>query len=147
MIFCRNFFLDIETFAPSSYDITHNLAVVAKYSITAAFQVGWNFKYATGRPYTPFVGARYDSRFQIYEPLSASTNSARYPDYRRMDVRLTYLTQLFDRYFTVVFVETLNAFNTNNIFGYTYSEDYSERREIKSYFGRRMVVFGVQVTM
>jgi len=35
----------------------------------------------------------------------------------------------------------------NNLFGYTYSRDYSEREEIQSYFGRRTVVFGVAVNL
>jgi hypothetical protein len=58
-----------------------------------------------------------------------------------------YFRQLFGRYFTVFYFEAINVLDINNLFGYTYSRDYSERDEIQSYFGRRTVVVRVAVNL
>ncbi|MBI3577781.1 MAG: TonB-dependent receptor, partial [Ignavibacteriales bacterium] len=49
--------MDFEEFAPSSYDITHNVTVVLTYTITPTWLIGVNYKFATGRPYTPAIGS------------------------------------------------------------------------------------------
>ncbi len=133
--------------APSPYDITNNFTLIAKYSITDAWQVGVDFKYATGMPYTPITGATYVSDLKVYQPVYGLSYSARYPDYRRLDIRLTHLTRLFDKFFTVVYVEGLNILNIHNIFSYTYSPDYSTKTGVESFFGRRTIVVGIQTSM
>ncbi len=143
----KRMWMDDVNLTPSDYDITHNVSIVLKYNFSKAFQLGLNYKYATGKPYTPVIGANYDSTLHVYEPIFGLKNSMRYKDYQRMDIRLTYLTRLFERHFTVVFVEVLNVLNYKNIFGYTYSSDYSKQKEVISFFGRRMLVFGVQVIL
>jgi hypothetical protein len=137
--------MDFDELTSSSFDITHNFTLIAKYNITPAFQVGVNYKYATGRPFTPVINSNYISNLDIFEPVYGNDNSERYPTYQRLDIRLTYLTQLFDNYFTVFYVEGLNILNINNIFGYSYNRDYSQRYRVDSYFGRRTIVFGFQV--
>ncbi len=133
--------------APSPYDITNNFTLIAKYSITDAWQVGVDFKYATGMPYTPVTGATCVSDLKVYQPVYGPSYSARYPDYRRLDIRLTHLTRLFDKFFTVVYVEGLNILNIHNIFSYTYSPDYSTKTGVESFFGRRTIVVGIQTSM
>ena len=134
--------LDYDDFTSSSFDITHNFTLVAKYNLSTKFQIGLNAKFATGRPYTQVLSSVYNPLQKIYEPNYGGTNADRFPDYKRVDLRLTYFDQLFDRFPVVVYVEGLNILNLTNIFGYSYSPDYTERKEIKSYFGRRMVVVG-----
>lgn len=139
--------MDFEELSPSSFDITHNLTVIAKYNITQSFQIGLNYKYATGRPFTPVVNANYIPELGIYEPNYGKDNSDRHPTYQRLDIRFTYLSQLFNNYFTVFYVEALNILDINNIFGYSYNRDYSRRSKVDSYFGRRTIVFGLQITI
>ncbi len=43
--------------APSSFDITHNLTVVGKIQLIQLLSLGLTFRYATGVPVTPVVGA------------------------------------------------------------------------------------------
>jgi hypothetical protein len=137
--------MDFEKLSSSSFDITHNLTIIAKYNITSAFQVGVNYKYATGKPFTPVKNSNFIPDLDIFEPVYGNDNSDRYPTYQRLDIRLTYLTQLFDNYFTVLYVEGLNILDIKNIFGYSYNSDYSKRFRVDSYFGRRTIVFGFQV--
>ncbi len=136
---------DYDNKTSSDFDITHNISLVARYGLTENIQIGLTAKYATGRPFTPAVGSYYRSDINIYEPVYAQTNSSRFSDYKRIDLRLTYLNTFFEKYFFVGYVEGINIFDFNNIFGYSYSPDYGERNEIQSYFGQRMIVFGFSV--
>lgn len=139
--------MGFEDYSSGDYDITHNFTLVAKYNLSQSFQIGINYKYATGRPYTPPVSSHYIEEAGIYEPVYGKDNSARFPDYQRLDLRLTYLTQLFNKYFAVFYVEGLNILDLNNIHGYYYSADYSKQYEVRSTFGQRMIVFGTQATI
>lgn len=78
----------------------------------------------------------------IYEPIYGSTNSNRFPDYKRIDFRITYFNMIYKKYSFVCYMEGINIFNFKNIFGYSYSYDYSLKKEIASYFGKRMLIFG-----
>ena len=138
--------LDYQTLLPSDFDITNNLAVVLKYNISQNLEVGINYKYATGKPFSPVIGSLFQNDQHVYEPLYGVKNSSRLPDYQRLDLRLTYLTNLFGNNFTVFYVEALNVLNISNIFGYSYNYNYAQKSDVKSYFGRRMIVFGTQIT-
>jgi outer membrane receptor for ferrienterochelin and colicin len=139
--------MDFEELSSSTFDITHNFTLIAKYNITPSLQVGVNYKYATGKPFTPVVSANYIPDIDIYEPDYGEDNSDRHPTYQRLDIRFTYLSQLFNSYFTVLYVEALNILDINNIFGYSYNKDYSIKSRVDRYFGRRTVVFGFQITI
>jgi len=143
----KRLWMDYSELANSSFDITHNFTIVAKYNISSFLQVGLNAKYATGRPYTPVQSSIYHKEQSIFEPVYAATNSNRFPDYKRVDIRLTYFGQFYNGFPLVAYIEALNILNIQNIFGYSYSPDYSERKTIKSYFGSRMIVIGCSLTL
>ncbi len=138
--------LESKALTSSDFDITHNFSLVAKYNISAMWQIGISFKYATGKPFTPVVSSVYRKEQNIFEPVYGANNSERYPDYRRLDFRITHLNQLFGKYFAVFYIEALNILNFNNLFGYSYNENYTQRKIIKSYFGRRTIVLGTNVS-
>ena len=135
-----------EGMAPSPYEITNGFTFIAKYNITEAWQVGLDFKYATGMPYTPVVASLYMPELKVYQPIDGPSFSQRYPDYRRIDLRLTHMARLFGKYFTVLYLEGLNILDIHNIFGYAYSPDYSTKTGVESFFGRRTVVVGMQLS-
>lgn len=141
----KRLWMDYDSYTSSTYDITHNFTLVAKYNLSEHFQLGLTAKYATGRPHTPVASSILRSDYNIYEPVYSPTNSSRFPDYKRVDLRLTYFGQVFEKYSLIVFVEGINILDFTNIFGYSYSPDYSDKKEIKSYFGRRMIVVGFTV--
>jgi hypothetical protein len=139
--------MDFEELSSSDYDITHNLTIVAKYDLLPNLQIGSNFKYATGKPFTPVVNSVYLPDSDVYEPIYGIDNSERYPDYVRLDLRVTLLHTLFDKWFSVFYVEALNILDVKNIFDYSYNFDYSERKDVRSYFGSRMLVFGAVINL
>ena len=93
----------------SDFDITNNLAVVLNYRLAAMWSVGVNYKYATGRPFTPVVDSQLNPLSGIYEPIYGEDNSERYPDYHRLDFRVTHLNQLFKKFFTVFYIAFLRV--------------------------------------
>jgi vitamin B12 transporter len=141
----KRFWMDYEEFSNSDYNITHNITIVAKYRLTDSWMVGINAKFATGRPYTPVVGSIYHEDTKVYEPVYGSDNSEKYQPYKRVDLRLLYIYRLFDKYSGIIYMEGLNILNFRNLFGYAYSADYTSKKEIESYFGRRMLVVGASI--
>jgi hypothetical protein len=138
--------LEFENLSKSDFDITHNLAIVMNYRLSAMWRVGINYKFATGRPFTPVVTSEINSSSGIYQPKYGIDNSERFPNYHRLDFRITHLNQIFKMFYTVFYIEALNILDITNLFGYSYSPDYSERYRIKSYFGRRTIVLGTQIS-
>lgn len=142
----KRFWMDYTKYAPSDYDITHSFTIVSKYDFGSLFELGVNYKYSTGKPYRPVIGANYLSSYDVYEPVYGAQNSERYPDYHRLDVRLSRYEQFFDGNFTVIYCEMMNILDIRNIFGYSYNSDYTKREKVNSYFGRRTIVLGVEMT-
>ncbi len=139
--------MDFQSLAPSNYDVTHNLTLIINYQLTQSWDIGTSARFATGTPFTPVVSSIYHKDLDVYEPVYGAVNSDRLQTYQRVDLRITHLTQLFDKYFTVVYLEGLNILNLENIFDYTYSRDYSDRRTIPSYFGKRTIVVGGMINL
>lgn len=139
--------MDFEELTSSSYDITHNFTLVTKYNLTNYIQLGINYKFATGKPYTPIAGGKPNTSLTAYEPIYNLDNSKRYPNYNRLDFRVSYLTTLFDIVFSAFYVEAINILDIKNIFDYSYSYDYSQKKEVTSYFGSRTIVIGVQMKL
>lgn len=73
---------------PAKHDRTHNLAATASYSPAERWLFSAVFVYATGRTYTPPVGIYLigENMIQKY----GDHNSARMPDYHRLDLSATY---------------------------------------------------------
>jgi hypothetical protein len=141
----KRFWMDFDHYTYSSFDVPNNLSIITKYNLNVNFQLGLNIKYATGKPYTPVISSEYSNQLDIYVPNYSFTNSGRFPDYKRIDLRITYFGQMFTGNSLIVYMEGLNIFNFENIFGYSYTPDYSKQEKIESYFGRRMLVFGLNI--
>jgi hypothetical protein len=143
---------DVLDEVPSPYGVRHSLTLVGAAQLPGAWQVGGRLGYATGRPYTPVVGANYDARRDLWRPVEGPENSALMPDYLRWDLRVTRLFTLPaglglpESGLSVLYVEALNLLGTPNVLEYVYSQDYSAREEVLSYFSRRMLVAGFALT-
>ncbi len=67
--------------APSPFDITHNLTVVAKMRILRTLSAGLTLRYASGRPITPIVGAVPVAGKGYYLAVNNLLNRANVLDY------------------------------------------------------------------
>ena len=71
------------------YDQTHVATVVGSYDLGAGFEFGARFRYATGFPRTPVIGAFVSTRRDLYEPVFGPQNSIRIPAFVQLDARLS----------------------------------------------------------
>jgi hypothetical protein len=128
---------------PSEYDATHTATAVAKIAVGAAWEVGVTTRYGSGRPFTPIVGAAPRTESRPIAPRYGPVHSQRYPDYFRVDTRITRLIPMRGG-LIVGYLEALNVLDRANVVGYTYDATYRERRPIDSFFGDRTLVFGAE---
>jgi hypothetical protein len=96
---------------------------------------------ATGRPYTPIVGATPEPGTGRLRPRYGPANSARLPDFRRLDLSASWYRPLSPAWRSVVFVSVNNLLDRSNLQGYTWTPDYAERVPVRSIFNRS-VYFG-----
>ncbi|HMW34000.1 MAG TPA: hypothetical protein PKA52_11475, partial [bacterium] len=63
------------------------------------------------------------------------------------DARLSKFFILGPQKHVVLYVEALNLLGIRNILDYSYSEDFSERHSVPSYFSNRTVVMGFSLSL
>ena len=136
--------LEDRATVPSRTDVTHGLTAVGKLAIGQTWELGTTARFATGRPYTPVLGA--DDSMNPASPtlIYGATHAERMPSYRRLDMRLTRIAMLGDRP-VVSFLELLNVLDRPNVMDYTWSADGRERRPIHSFFAHRVAMLGIEV--
>jgi hypothetical protein len=71
------------------FDQTHVATIVGSYDLGAGFEFGARFRYATGFPRTPVVGAFIGTRRDLYEPEFGAQNSIRIPAFVQLDARVS----------------------------------------------------------
>lgn len=109
---------------PGSFDQRHNLVLVASYALPRNFRIGGRFRLVSGAPYTPIVGSvALDTGF---DPLLGGTNSARFPAFHQLDLRLD-KSWVLRRSVVLVYVDVQNVYNHRNVEAYVYSYDYREQ--------------------
>jgi len=122
------------------FEIPHTFQMALRRALPNNVTVTGSLRLASGKPYTPVVDARPSG--SGYVPVYGSLNSERSPRYQRVDVALSHIRMLGESSAAVLFVGVTNALGRRNIFGYTYSPDFTTRRPQRSSFGRS-VYFGV----
>jgi hypothetical protein len=66
------------------------LTLVGKVGLIQFLSAGLTFRYATGRPVTPIIGAIRNEPFDFYEPIEGLVNAERLPPCQRLDGSLSY---------------------------------------------------------
>jgi TonB family protein len=110
-------------------DQTHVLTVVASYEPGLGFEFGARFRYASGFPRTPVLGAFYDARRDLYEPYFGPQNSIRVPEFVALDLRAAKRFD-FGRVKGEVYLDVQNVTNTRNAEDIVYSYDYKKQSTI-----------------
>jgi TonB family protein len=124
------------------YDQTHVLGVVASYEYRG-WVGGVRFRYTSGMPRTPVIGAFYDARGDQYQPVFGAQNSIRIPDFVQLDVRLE-KTITFKRGVQLnIFADIQNITNRSNpeeiVYNYNFTRrDYITGLPILSVVGTRL---------
>ena len=89
------------------------------------WEFNWKFTYQSGQAYTPILGYYLenipDSPETIWRSIPGGRNSARYPDYHRLDIGLTKDFKIGKNVKAKFFMQVINAYNRKNIFRYLYT--------------------------
>jgi tetratricopeptide (TPR) repeat protein len=125
----------------SDYDVTHSLTTVGRVNF-GPWQIGLTGRYATGRPYTPILGAQAGEG--PLEPLYGAPNAARLPAYFRLDGRVTRFFRLGSGYL-VAYVEMLNLTDRGNASAVVYDANWENPRSVDSFFADRTFVAGFEL--
>jgi hypothetical protein len=111
------------------FDQTHILTLIASYKFGRGYQIGVRFRYVTGNPYTPIVGAYYDSVDDRYVPIQAPVYSGRLDSFNQLDIR-------FDKKWTFrlwsysMYLDLQNVYYATNEEGVTYNFNYTQQKPI-----------------
>lgn len=101
---------------PANYDKTHDISVVATYTLNDRWDVSANFAFQTGRPMSP-PGSR--GTFEgISYPVTLLRNNQRIPNYHRLDVAANYhfKKKLKDRFEQSLNIGIYNVYARKNAY-------------------------------
>lgn len=113
-----------------SYDQPWTVNLVSSYQLNADWTLGFNWKYSSGQLYTPVISATpHATLADVYDPKYAKLNSARLPDYHKLDIRLD-RHYIYNQWEMDLYIEILNAYNRKNVTDYEYSPDYQEKEAV-----------------
>lgn len=139
-----NRYRDGVTF-PFNFDQRHTINLVANYRATSWLELGANFQFGSGFPYTPPLGfgpvvvATTDAGgvtkpriatnvfgetlFSIDRGGVENINSARLPAYHRLDVRGTFYADWWDLKWSL-YLDIINVYNHKNVLSRSYTVDH-----------------------
>jgi hypothetical protein len=83
---------------------------------------------------------------EYYVPIEGAVGSERLPDFRRLDAQLSWYQPFGRQNALVLYLAASNLTNRENVLGYEYNEDYSERREQTTDY-RRFLYFGFSLNV
>jgi outer membrane receptor for ferrienterochelin and colicin len=111
-------------------DQTHNVSLVGSYELGAGITFGARFRYVTGNPQTPVVGAVYAAEFDQYRPVYGSMGSgSRRPAFHQLDVRVDKRWEL-GPVALVTYLEVFNVYNAQNEEATSYNYDFSKSEAV-----------------
>ncbi len=116
---------------PYEYDEPNVLTAVGSYKLNPGWDMGFKVLYTTGHPWTPVASplqtpVTVNGQPQtIYTAEYAPTDSARLPDYFRVDFSTSFKT-VYDTWEWKVYLDIVNLFHNQNVLGYQYNSSYTQ---------------------
>ena len=124
------------------FDQTHVFGILASYDLGHGWEVGARFRYTSGMPRTPVVGAFLDNNSGLYEPIFGAHNSIRIPSFYQLDARVERAI-VMRRVKVSLFLDLQNLTNRKNPEELIYNYDFSRRSTISGL--PTLAVFGVRM--
>ena len=126
--------------APAPADVTHALTGIAERAFAGGWRTAVAWRSATGRPFTPVARATPDADGAGWTPVWGAPMSARFPDFRRLDLSLSRVRPFGARTQGVFYLALTNALDRRNVQAWRYSADWAERTPVRSIFNRAVYV-------
>lgn len=111
------------------FDQPHNLVTVASYRLPRGWRIGGRFRVASGNPYRPVVGvAELDEQYTAptSTPIFGPPNSARFPTFHQLDVRVD-KQWVLSRATITGYLDVQNVYNRQNVEAWIYQPDFRGR--------------------
>ncbi len=102
------------------YDRPHIVNLLGGIELGEGWQIGAKFQYASGNPYTPVTGVV--KKGSIYYLVDGATNTARYPDYHKLDIRVD-KQFILEGWSITAYLDLWNVYARENIMSYNYKAD------------------------
>lgn len=112
------------------WDQTHILTALGNVELGRGYSLGARFRYVTGSPYTPYVGAVLDLDAGAYAPVGGRSYSERLPSFQQLDLRFDKSWQLGPTKL-IAYFELRNSYNRKNAEQLAYNFDYSETKPVR----------------
>ena len=117
---------------PTPFDEPHVMNAVASWKPGGGWELGLRYQLASGRPYTPVVGATYDADAGAYVPVHGATDSARLPTFSQLDARVE-KDWTFNRWSFGVYLDVINVLDETNVEAIQYDYRYRYSAPISSF--------------
>ncbi|HEX4451973.1 MAG TPA: TonB family protein [Kofleriaceae bacterium] len=121
-----------DTWHATAFDEPHVMNAIASWKPGGGWEVGLRYQLASGRPYTPVVGATYDADAGAYVPVHGDTNSVRLPLFSQLDARVE-KDWLFNRWSFGVYLDIINVLDQTNVEAVQYDYRYRDSAPITSF--------------
>jgi TonB family protein len=112
-----------DAWRPFQFDQTHILTMIASRILPRGFQLGGRFRYVTGSPNTPILGAFYDATSDRYTPIQGAIYGSRLPAFVQLDLRVD-KTFTFDKWRFAAYLDLQNVFDSKNPEALSYNFNY-----------------------
>ncbi|MGK0248731.1 MAG: outer membrane receptor protein involved in Fe transport [Oleispira sp.] len=129
------------------YDQPWIVNLVSSHELNKDWTIGFKWRYQSGQLITPIIGTSPSTNpnfTELVDPIYGRLNSQRLADSHKLDVRLDrnypYKTWNMDLY-----VEALNLYNQDNVTGYDYNADYTEKEDITGL--PTIISFGIKANL
>jgi hypothetical protein len=112
------------------FDQPHNLVALLSYRLPRGWRLGGRFRVTSGNPYRPLVGViEVDGSADVSgpTPLFGANNSARFPIFHQLDVRVDKQWILPQATITA-YLDVLNVYNRQNVEAWIYQLDSRGRQ-------------------
>jgi TonB family protein len=114
------------------YDQSHVFTALGSYDLGLGFEAGLRFRFATGYPRTPVIGAYYDQSTNTYQPIFGAHNSIRIPSFASLDARMAKHFK-WNRADGELYLDVQNVTNHSNPEEIVYNPKYTQRGYITGF--------------
>ncbi|HTB74099.1 MAG TPA: TonB-dependent receptor [Polyangiaceae bacterium] len=114
------------------YDQSHVFTALGSYDLGKGFEVGLRFRFATGYPRTPVLGAYFDASTNTYQPIFGEHNSLRIPSFASLDARVAKHFK-WNRVDGEIYLDVQNVTDHSNPEEIVYNTNYTQRGYITGF--------------
>jgi hypothetical protein len=114
---------------PAEFDQSHNLNLIGAYNLER-WTFSARFRFVTGNPYTPVIGATFDSDNDVFIPARGAIFSERFNAFNQLDIRID-RRFIYETWILTAYIDIQNAYNAQNAQNITYAYDFSDNKKVR----------------